>query len=124
MSFPAASLIISNAVPREKQGVGMSLVNTVVNYSISIALGIAGTVEMQVTKGDAGPGAALRGYRSAWYFGIGLAGLGLCFSMVNLVITKIKSRSKLQIGEIDGGFGREAVESGSDPEGRCGVDNV
>ncbi|KAI9682575.1 MAG: hypothetical protein M1822_006873 [Bathelium mastoideum] len=96
MSFPAASLIISNAVPREKQGVGMSLVNTVVNYSISIALGIAGTVEMQVTKGDVGPGAALRGYRSAWYFGIGLAGLGLCFSVVNLVITKIRVGLKLR----------------------------
>ncbi|RMZ85861.1 hypothetical protein DV737_g447, partial [Chaetothyriales sp. CBS 132003] len=99
MSFPAASLIISNAVPCEKQGVGMSLVNTVVNYSISIALGIAGTVEMQVTEGEAGPSAVLRGYRSAWYFGIGLAGLGLCFSVVNLVITKIKERSKLQRGE-------------------------
>ncbi|KAI9705152.1 MAG: hypothetical protein M1820_005299 [Bogoriella megaspora] len=92
MSFPAASLIISNAVPREKQGVGMSLVNTVVNYSISIALGIAGTVEMQVTKADASPGTALKGYRSAWYFGIGLAGLGLCFSVVNLVMTKTKAR--------------------------------
>jgi MFS family permease len=119
MSFPAASLIISNAVPREKQGVGMSLVNMVVNYSISIALGIAGTVEMQVTKGDAGPGAALRGYRSAWYFGIGLAGLGLCFGVVNLVMTKIKARSKLRGGEVDGGFGREGVESRSSPEVKC-----
>ena len=70
----------------------MSLVNTVVDYSISIALGIAGTVEMQVIKGDAGPGAALRGYRSAWYFGIGLAGVELCFSAVNLMMTKIKVR--------------------------------
>ncbi|RMZ89592.1 hypothetical protein DV736_g3175, partial [Chaetothyriales sp. CBS 134916] len=104
MSFPAASLIISNTVPREKQGVGMSLVNTVVNYSISIALGIAGTVEMQVTKGDSGPGAVLRGYRSAWYFGVGLAGLGLCFSVVDLVMTKIKARSRPREGGVDSGF--------------------
>ncbi|KAL9075827.1 MAG: hypothetical protein Q9157_003862 [Trypethelium eluteriae] len=114
MSFPAASLIISNAVPREKQGVGMSLVNTVVNYSISIALGIAGTVEMQVTKGDTGSGAALRGYRSAWYFGIGLAGLGLCFSVVNLVMTKIKARSKLPGEKFNGGFGPGGVESSNE----------
>lgn len=33
MSFPAATLILSNAVKKEHQGIGASLVNTVVNYS-------------------------------------------------------------------------------------------
>jgi MFS family permease len=119
MSFPAASLIISNAVPREKQGVGMSLVNTVVNYSISIALGFAGTVEIQVTKGDPGPGAALRGYRSAWYLGTGLAGLGLCFSVVNLAIIKIKARSKLPGGKVEGRLDLERVKPKSNPGDSC-----
>lgn len=37
-SFPASSLILSNAVKKEHQGIAASLVNTVVNYSISLAL--------------------------------------------------------------------------------------
>lgn len=32
MSFPASTLIVSNALPKKKQGVGASLVNTIVNY--------------------------------------------------------------------------------------------
>lgn len=79
MSFPAATVIVSNALPSAQQGIGASLVNTVVNYSISLALGFAGTVEMNVKKGD-----ELRGLRSALYVGIGLASFGLCVSLVFL----------------------------------------
>ena len=46
MSFPAATIILSNFMPREHQGLAASLVNTIVNYSISIGLGIGGTVEV------------------------------------------------------------------------------
>ncbi len=80
MSFPAATLILSNAVKREHQGVGASLVNTVVNYSISLGVGFAGTVEAYVSHGD-----KLAGYRGALYFGIGLAGLGLGICIVFLI---------------------------------------
>jgi len=38
MSFPAATVILSNTLPREEQGVGASLVATIVNYSTSIGL--------------------------------------------------------------------------------------
>ena len=73
MSFPAATLLLSNLMAKEHQGVAGSLVNTVVNYSISIALGIAGTIEVHVdSTGDD----LLKGYRAAWYLGIGLAGSG------------------------------------------------
>ena len=48
MSFPAATLLLSNAMPREHQGVSASLVATIINYSISLALGLAGTVEVHV----------------------------------------------------------------------------
>ena len=51
--------------------------SSVVNYSISIGLGFAGTVEAQVNEGD-----LLKGYRGALYMGIGLAGLGLCLSLL------------------------------------------
>lgn len=80
MSFPAATLILSNAVKREHQGIGASLVNTVVNYSISLAVGFAGTVEMQVNHGD-----TLTGYRGSLYFGIGISTLGLGVCLVFLV---------------------------------------
>ncbi|KAF2809162.1 YOR378W-like protein [Mytilinidion resinicola] len=74
MSFPAASIILSNHMPREHQGLAMSLVNTVVNYSISVALGIAGTVEVY---GNKDPANVEHGIRLAYYTAIGLSGLGV-----------------------------------------------
>lgn len=90
MSFPAATLILSNAVAREHQGIAASLVNTVVNYSIALGLGIAGTVEYQTNNGGTTKAELLKGYRNAYYLGIGLAGLGvgICLAFV------FKSRSK------------------------------
>lgn len=67
MSFPAATLILSNAVAKEHQGIAASLVNTVVNYSISLALGFAGTVEANVNNGGYTMEEKLKGYRGAWY---------------------------------------------------------
>ncbi|TIA47040.1 hypothetical protein D6C79_04861 [Aureobasidium pullulans] len=69
MSFPSGTIILSNSTAKEHQGVAASLVNTVVNYSISIVLRIAGTVDRNVNKGGKD---VLGGYRGAWYFGIGL----------------------------------------------------
>ncbi|TRX91887.1 hypothetical protein FHL15_007206 [Xylaria flabelliformis] len=80
MSFPAATLILSNAVKREHQGVAASLVNTVVNYSISLGVGFAGIVELHVNHGD-----QLAGYRGGLYFGIGLASLGLGICIIFLI---------------------------------------
>lgn len=85
MSFPAATLILSNAVSKEHQGIAASLVNTVVNYSISLGLGFAGTVEVNVNRGGRNELDLLRGYRGAWYVGCGLAGLGLGISVVFLM---------------------------------------
>ncbi|KAL2863188.1 MFS transporter [Aspergillus lucknowensis] len=79
MSFPAATLMLSNAVKREHQGLAASLVTTVVNYSISLSLGFAGTIESQITHGETAA-ERLRGYRSALYFAIGLGALGLGIS--------------------------------------------
>lgn len=81
MSFPAATLILSNAVAREHQGIAASLVNTVVNYSIALGLGIAGTVEYQTNNGGETQPDLLEGYRSAYYLSIGLAGLGVAISL-------------------------------------------
>lgn len=64
--------------------------NTVVNYSISIGLGIAGTVERQIShQGED----VFRGYRAAEYVGIGLAGMGLGVSLLYVVAHKTTYRA-------------------------------
>lgn len=78
ISFPASTLILSNMVPAKRQGAAASLVNTVVNYSISIGLGIAGTVESRVH--DHGRN-ALRGYRAALWTSVGLSGCAWIVSL-------------------------------------------
>jgi MFS family permease len=77
MSFPAATVILSNFMPRDHQGLAASLVNTFVNYGISIALGIAGTVEMTVTEGAVDGPEFLKGVRASMYTSMGLAGFGV-----------------------------------------------
>jgi MFS family permease len=85
MSFPAATLILSNTVQKKHQGIAASLVNTVVNYSISLGLGFAGTVEVHVNNGGKTPEDLLLGFRGAFYVGAGLAGLGLLISITFLL---------------------------------------
>ena len=87
MSFPSATIVLSNAVKKEHQGIAASLVATVVNYSISMGLGFAGTVEANIEHGN-----RLKGYRGAWYLGIGLAGLGLLVCLLFLLKNYRKER--------------------------------
>lgn len=78
MSFPAASIILSDFLPMQYQGMAGSLANTMVNYSMSLCLGMGTTVERQVNKsGDD----LLKGYRGAEYLGIGLAGLAAVIAL-------------------------------------------
>jgi MFS transporter len=78
LSFPAGTILLSNAMPREHQGKAASLVSTVVNYSIASGLGFAGTVERGVnTDGSK----VIQGYRGAWDLGIGFSALGLVISI-------------------------------------------
>ncbi|KAL4966391.1 MFS transporter [Aspergillus stella-maris] len=93
MSFPAATLMLSNAVAREHQGLAASLVTTVVNYSISLSLGFAGTIESQIVKGET-KADRLKGYRSALYFAIGLGGLGLGISVIYAAKSFWKTRKE------------------------------
>lgn len=74
MSFPAATFIMSNSLPMDKQGIAGSLVTTVVNYSISLGLGLASTVEVRVNHGGRD---IMAGIHGGWLFGVGLGGLGI-----------------------------------------------
>lgn len=80
MSFPAGLVMVSNRVPKDQQGVAGSLVNTVVNYSISLGLGVAATIEAKINQGHRGQ-ELLAGYRAAWAFGLALDVVGLVFSL-------------------------------------------
>ncbi|EIN12690.1 hypothetical protein PUNSTDRAFT_49960 [Punctularia strigosozonata HHB-11173 SS5] len=86
MSFPAASLVASNSVQRHQQGIAASLVNTFVNYSVSLGLGFAGTVETQLNRGGKTKADVLRGYRSAFYLGIGFSSLGIGVALLNVAL--------------------------------------
>jgi MFS family permease len=92
MSFPAATLILSNAVKKEHQGIAASLVSTVVNYSISLGLGFAGTVEVHTNGGGKTPSQLLTGYRNSLYTGLGLSSLGLMISLVYLAKHQLEAR--------------------------------
>ncbi|KAL9056375.1 MAG: hypothetical protein Q9162_002966 [Coniocarpon cinnabarinum] len=90
LSFPAGTILLSNALPKENQGIAASLVSTTVNYSISLGLGFAGTVDRYVSPDPAAPGGLniLRGFRGAWWFGTGLDGLGLIIALYFVWVTR------------------------------------
>lgn len=92
MSFPAATIVLSNAVEKKHQGVAASLVNTIVNYSISLGLGFAGTVELYTKQGETAGEIELNGIRHAFFVAYGLAGAGLALSLVFLARNLFKHR--------------------------------
>jgi predicted MFS family arabinose efflux permease len=78
LSFPAGTILLSNAMPREHQGKAASLVSTIVNYSIASGLGFAGSVERSINTDGTN---TLAGYRGTWELGIGFSGLGILISL-------------------------------------------
>jgi MFS family permease len=92
MSFPAANIVLSNKMRHEHQGVAASLVNTVLNYSISLGLGFAGTIETHTNRGGED---LLRGFRGALYFGIGVAALGILCS-VGFIVSHRRDSKRIE----------------------------
>lgn len=74
MLFSSSTIILSNSMPREHQGLAASLFTTVINYSISLGLGFAGTIESRVWP-MVGRRCRGTGVRGMW--GLGLRDLGL-----------------------------------------------
>lgn len=83
-SLPAATIIFSNAAPREYQGMGSSVIMTIVVYSISLGLGFAGTIELQINNGGHTKADLLHGYRGTLWFSVGLAAFGTVLALVFL----------------------------------------
>lgn len=79
LSFACSSLIASDKLPKEQQGVAGSLINTIVNYSIALGLALAGNLENAVN--DHGND-RLKGFRAAWFLGAGFAGAGIVMTAI------------------------------------------
>ncbi|KAL1848145.1 hypothetical protein Daus18300_013706 [Diaporthe australafricana] len=95
MSNPAASILLSNSMAKEHQGTAASLVVTTVNYSISLALGIAGSVELAARRRRDD---LLAGYRGAQYLGLGLGGLGLLLAAAFALRSRRKTSHETAAG--------------------------
>lgn len=93
MSFPSATIILSHSFPKSQQGLAASLVATFVNYSISIGLGFAGTVEYYTTKDKPHNMETLElGIRNASRMGMGFAGLGVVLAVCFVGYDVMKKR--------------------------------
>lgn len=111
MSFPAATLIMSNFFPPHMQGVAGSLIGTTVNYSISLGLGLASTVELNVNKHSDN---RLAGIRGGWFMGVGLGGLGTLICMAFVVKSMFYPSSPLPKGP-PGGTGVQMAQAPPPP---------
>ncbi|KAK8232200.1 hypothetical protein IWZ00DRAFT_440352 [Phyllosticta capitalensis] len=95
MSFPASSVILSNHMPMEHQGLAAALVTTVMNYSISITLGFAALAEVNGDRGPDGQLDLFQGFRDAYYVGVGCAGLAVFLSIIFFIKSMIKEGWKV-----------------------------
>jgi MFS family permease len=112
LSYPAANILMSSALPKDKQGIAASLVSTMVNYSISCGLGFAGTIDRYVideaakkrgwVPGSGNPAplhdrsprvteARLEGLRGAYWFAVGLGGLGMAVAFIHILVTRSRT---------------------------------
>jgi MFS family permease len=116
LSYPAANILLSSSLPKEKQGIAASLVSTMVNYSISCGLGFAGTIDRYSIESEArrrgiDPGTnpvrlsdtsqtvqeiRLVGLRNAYWFATGLGGLGMLVAGIFVVVVERRKRVRIE----------------------------
>lgn len=89
MSFPAATVTMSNTLLPEQQGIAGSLVATVVNYSMSLGLGIASTAQYYVDDNGVD---ILAGYRGAFYVSMGLGSAGILIAVTFFMKDLLRER--------------------------------
>ncbi|PUU79967.1 major facilitator superfamily domain-containing protein [Tuber borchii] len=79
LSFACGSLVASDTLKPEQQGVAGSFVSTIINYSIALGLSLAANIERGVNPDGA---KMLEGFRAAWFFGAGCAALGMVMTAI------------------------------------------
>jgi MFS family permease len=121
LSFPAATILLSSALPKEKQGMAASLVSTMVNYCISCGLGLAGSIHRQSFKNAAGLNNGSRGgvqnpppsalpllsasppgldririqsFRGPWWFAVALSAIGVVIATMFIIRVETQKRSR------------------------------
>jgi MFS family permease len=100
LSFPAATMLLSNALPKEKQGIAASLVATMVNYCIASGLGLAGSIHRHTLEnsykrhGFDGPPPSIltsspelsqiriEAMRGPWCFAVGMSAIGVLLAAI------------------------------------------
>lgn len=96
--YLAAQVIASNSVSRKHQGIASSLVGTLNLYGVSLGLGFAGTIEVEVGKNSLLPGSAetsesiMSGFKAALYFSAALATVGLVLDAAFVRVPKVDRR--------------------------------
>ena len=83
--FTAAQIIACNSVRRHEQGIAGSLVGVLQVYATSTGLGFAGIVETHTDDHSSMP---IKGYRSALYFGMGMAVVALVIGVLFVEMPK------------------------------------
>jgi MFS family permease len=125
LSFPAATILLSSALPKEKQGMAASLVSTMVNYCISCGLGLAGSIHRQSYQNAARPRGGsmevvgvppstsempllsasppgmdqirLQSFRGPWWFAVGLSGIGVLIAASFIVRVELQKQSTKRV---------------------------
>ena len=83
--FTAAQIIACNSVRRHEQGIAGSLIGVLQVYATSTGLGFAGIIETHTDDHGSLP---VRGYRSALFFGMGMAVLALVIDVFYVKMPK------------------------------------
>ena len=98
MNFASATVYLSNVMSEHNQGLGASLVNTFVNYSISIGLGVAAIVQYY-NVGTNNNNNSIQYHTSftnlyspAFYTGVAFSALGVVISLVIVIHRKINRK--------------------------------
>jgi MFS family permease len=115
LSFPAATILLSSALPKEKQGIAASLVSTMVNYCISCGLGLAGSIHRKsfenALRRHGGPDhrvpksklplltanlpgldvIRIESFRGPWFFAVGLSFIGVLIAICFIIRTRRKT---------------------------------
>jgi MFS family permease len=117
LSYPAANMLLSAALPKEKQGIAASLVSTMVNYSISCGLGIAGTIDRYVTEAAAHKRGILKapslsiegpdlsdirviGFRASFWFAVAFSATGMVVASVFIGVTEKRKRVQRRVVDV------------------------
>lgn len=83
--YTAGQIIACNSVRRNQQGIAGSLIGTLNLYGNSLGLGFASTVETQIAGRS---GSKIVGYRSAFYFGVGISAVALILDVLFVRLVK------------------------------------